>query len=149
MYLSAPYITADSIPDLDEWGWDDFWNCNDWVQWHKAMKQVYGLDQANLTFTDYWNRQGFGAHALGCRTIDSEFRQYVRSVGLWETVWAGAEGLKYVLQPAGQIMETGGKVGQALAKTVEVTSQSLKYIVPIALVGGVVALLIRLGRQPR
>lgn len=140
-YLSedGSLITADSIPDLDGWGWDTYWGCNQWVQWHKANRQKYGLQQANDKFVRFWNQQGFGAHALGCRTIDSPFRKYVRRVGLWEAVWEGAEGLKLILQPAGQILQTGGAVGQGIGQGLEVTSQALKYIIPIVASGIILA----------
>lgn len=126
-------ITADSVPDLDDWGWDSFWGCDEWITWHKAMKRKYGLKNANIRFATEWNKQGFGAHALGCRTIDSDFRQYVRANGLLEIVWQSAEGLKYLFQPIGTILETGAAVGGGIAKGLQTTGKSLKYVFPIAI----------------
>lgn len=135
-------ITADSIPDLDEWGIDDYWSCNDWITWHKAVTQKYGLDNANLVFAKFWNEQTFGAHALGCRTVDSEFRQYVASVGLYEIVWKGAGGLKYLLQPVGAVMQTGGSIGTQVLQGLQTTSKGLGIIVPLLAFGTVGLLLV-------
>jgi len=133
-------ITAESIPDLDEWGIDDYWSCADWITWHKALTQKYGLTNANLLFAEFWNKQGFGAHALGCRTVDSSFRQYIESVGLYETVWQGAGGLKYILQPVGAVMQTGGSIGSQILQGLETTSKGLGGLIPVLAIGGVVLL---------
>jgi len=136
-YLSenGEVITADSTPDLDTWGWDSFWGCDQWVLWHRLNKKKYGSVEANKKFTYYWNEQGFGAHALGCRTVDSDFRNYVRAEGMWDMVWQSAEGLKLILQPAGSILETGGTVGAGIGQGLEATSQVLKWLLPIAATG--------------
>ncbi len=129
-------ITADSIPDLDEWGWDTFWGCDQWVMWHKALEQKYGREGANEVFAEFWNRQSFGAHALGCRTIDSDFRDYVKSVGLWEVVWQSAEGLKYIFKPIGTVLQTGEVIGTGAAKGLQTAGKGLKFIVPLAILTG-------------
>ena len=134
-------ISADSIPDLDDWGWDSFWGCDEWVKWHKALRQKYGLESANQIFAEWWNKQTFGAHALGCRTIDSDFRTYVRSVGLWEIVWQGAEGLKYLLKPIGTVIQTGEVIGTGAARGLQTAGKGLKFLIPIA----TIALLVGLG----
>ena len=40
-------ITENSVPNMDNWGWDDYWNCEDWVQWHKIMKSKKGKQYAD------------------------------------------------------------------------------------------------------
>lgn len=43
--MSALYfdkITADSTPVLDGWGWDDYWDSEDWIQWYKLLLKKYG-----------------------------------------------------------------------------------------------------------
>ena len=84
--------------------------------------------------------QGFGAHALGCRTVDADFRAYVRQAGLYEIVWAGAGGLKYLLQPVGAVMETGAVVGTAAAKGARTTGKALSFLVPLAAVAVIIGL---------
>ena len=126
-------ITAQSVPDLDDWGWDSFWDCADWITWHKALAQAYGKDAALLKFATEWNKQGMGAHALGCRTVDSDFRTYINSVGLYDVVWQSAGGFKYVLQPIGSVMQTAGNVGGGLLKGLDTTTTTFKYLVPALL----------------
>ena len=135
IYLSqGGIITADSVPDLDDWGVDDFWSCTQWVEWHKAMVKKYGNENANIRFAHFWNQQGFGAHALGCRTVDAGFRHYIQGIaGLQEIVWQGAGGLKYLLQPIGTVMQTGGAVGTAVAQGLQTSAKAGKYLIPALL----------------
>lgn len=130
-------ITADSVPDLDEWGWDDWWTCDQWLQWHALREIAYGLTDANNTFVDYWNQQSMGAGALSCRTFNSNFRQYCESKGLLGRLYDGGE----IMQPVGSVLETAGDVGSAIGDTVtnladaaSNTSGTLKWLIPLILI---------------
>jgi hypothetical protein len=43
--------TWNTVPDYDEWGRDTYWNADDWITWHKLLKQHFGQDRANII----WN----------------------------------------------------------------------------------------------
>ena len=32
-------IDAYSQPDYDDWGWDDYWDINDWKNWYDALEK--------------------------------------------------------------------------------------------------------------
>tara|TARA_R100000231_G_scaffold112229_2_gene83211 strand:+ start:1222 stop:1671 length:450 start_codon:yes stop_codon:yes gene_type:complete len=51
-------ITAQSTPDYDSFGVDDYWTCNDWMIWHTRLKAEYGLTTANEIWMTAWNEQG-------------------------------------------------------------------------------------------
>jgi len=125
-------ITADSIPDLDSWGWDSFWGCDEWVMWHKANKAKYGANVAGEKFAEYWNKQTMGAHALDCRTIDSSFRDYIERNGLHDVVWESAGWFAPILDTSGKGFDTVKKGGKVL-----------KWV----LIGGASALVIYGGYQ--
>lgn len=42
-------ITADSKPDFDDWGPDDYWSLKDWVDWHKALVNKYSDKTQKIT----------------------------------------------------------------------------------------------------
>lgn len=73
-------ITADSTPDYDDWGMDDYWSLADWVEWHKQLRNKYSSDnkeakteidgtyylikwntKADQIWLDAWKKQSFNA----------------------------------------------------------------------------------------
>ena len=46
-------ITENSVPNMDDWGWDNYWNCQDWIEWHKIINcrnrfcRIYSLQKSN------------------------------------------------------------------------------------------------------
>jgi len=125
-------ITADSIPDLDDWWFDEWWTCDQWIMWHKANKKKYGQAVANQKFMEYWNQQTFGAGALDCRTFDSKFRAYITRNNLYDAVYEGAGLFKHVLGPIGGASDVVG----GASRTLGAFGRALPWIVGISL-GGV------------
>jgi hypothetical protein len=68
--------TWNTAPDYDTWGSDLYWNCDDWITWHKFLKEHFGSERANLIW-NYAYAQGtqFAKH-YDCRTLNSNFRSY-------------------------------------------------------------------------
>lgn len=131
IYLSETgvMITADSEPDLDDWGWDEWWDCDEWITWHKLMKRRYGKLYANQKFAYWWNEQTTGAGPLDCRTLNSSFRAYIERNDLHSAVWEGAGIFEAVLDPVGSV----GDVGTGLIRGVSRTGRALKWIIPTAI----------------
>ena len=103
-------ITADSLPDLDDDGWDTWWTCSQWVMWHKANKRKYGKAVADQKFGVWWNKQDTGSGPLDCRTFNYEFRKYIAANNLQDIVWEGAGILGNIFKPVGAAGDviTGG-----------------------------------------
>jgi hypothetical protein len=55
-------INADSYPDYDEWGWDDYWKLPDWQTFYDKLIGKYGADEGSRRWLDAWHRQTWGAH---------------------------------------------------------------------------------------
>src|SRR3990167_2161921 len=87
-------ITENSIPNLDDWGWDDYWKIDDWIEWHKIMKEKNGLDAANTKFLTYWNKQSTGANPIDARSFDSNFRDYARKNKFFDNLFSGVGWIK-------------------------------------------------------
>lgn len=111
-------ITAQSIPDYDEWGSDSYWTCQEWVLWHKALKAAYGKQQADVIFQNAWdNRSAFG-HELVCSLYDSEFISYFKSQGYSWDIVSGA-----IIT----VSDVAGNIGDAASNLTSL----LKWIVPV------------------
>ena len=79
---SGRTITAESTPVYDGWGFDDHWQCYDWIQWHKAMKRKYGLQKANDRFAEAWNKQSVWDKPYNWCKYDNEFSAYLKEQGM-------------------------------------------------------------------
>jgi hypothetical protein len=75
-------ITWNNAPDYDEWGYDSFWSCDDWMTWHKKLSEHFG----EATATEIWNyafKQTTNLSSnLDCNSFNSTFRAYVKQHNL-------------------------------------------------------------------
>lgn len=92
----------DAIPDLDDWGPDTYWEAADWITWHRAMVQKYGLDKANQAFVSYWQTQTFGAEPINARSFDESFRAYARANGFLDSLYSGSD---VIAEPLGVVTD--------------------------------------------
>ena len=71
-------INWNTAPDYDEWGSDTWWDCQDWIMWHKKLVEHFNKQTAN----DIWNyafaKSGSLSGNLDCRTFNTSFRNYVQ-----------------------------------------------------------------------
>lgn len=133
-------ITADSTPKLDGWGWDTYWDCIDWIEWHKVMKQNKGKEYADATFLEWWNKQTTGAHALDCRSFNQEFRNYFKDEKLLDALYSGLASIAYPIGTVGDIWTSALKSAGFTAKAIENTTKVLKILLPIVLIVVVIIL---------
>lgn len=133
--------SAAAMPDFDDWGWDDYWSADDWIEWHAAMKQEYGLRDANQTFLAYWHEQGFGSATRDARTFDASFREYARANGFLDDLFDGGVGV--LSQPLGwatDILGGGTNVAGNLPGAINAAGNALgavSLIWPLLLVGAI------------
>lgn len=73
-------INADSYPDYDEWGWDDYWSITDWQTFYDKLIVKYGADEGSRRWLDAWARQSWGANPRNART---SIKDWAVSKGLW------------------------------------------------------------------
>lgn len=135
-------ITADTIPDLDDWGFDSFWDCIDWIEWHKIMKSVKGKQVADATFLQYWNMQSTGAHGIDCRSLNNGFRDYFRSQNLLDSLYSGIGVIAQPIGTAGDVAGAAGDVISNVASTASNTSKVLTWLIPTIIVIVVIIVLI-------
>lgn len=118
-------IQYDSVPQLDGWGWGDYWSCEDWVTWHQANVQELGQEQANQKFIYWWDEQDTFANPFSWCKYNSDFYLYFKNQGI-DTGWL----LSKVFVGIDQLAEGIPDLGQGLKNTFKLS----KYILPIALV---------------
>jgi len=126
--------TWNTAPDYDQWGIDTWWNCNDWILWHKFLKEKFGQTKANFLWDYAFSQSGSLSGNLDCRTFNSSFRAYVNQNGLQPYANAGI--FTPVLQGAGTIQDvTGGILGGVSSVF---TSNNVKKIFTVLTIGAVV-----------
>jgi hypothetical protein len=139
-------INWNTAPDYDEWGSDSWWDCQDWIMYHKKLVEHFG----KATAKDIWNyafakSQSFSAN-LDCRTFNSTFRKYFKDNDL--SPYANAGILTPILQgygTASEILEGGLNTTSNVASGVFNTIESVlggdnlkKTINVVLIVGGII-----------
>ena len=132
-------ITADSTPDYDDWGVDDYWGPDEWIQWHKLMKAKYGADDANKRFIIAYQDAGFGAVSFDWRTFNDNFKQYAKDNGFFDALYDGIGGL--IGRGAGLLdttVETGTKTAttviESAGSTISTLAKSAKWVIPAVVI---------------
>lgn len=133
-------ITADSVPNLDDWGWDQWWNIADWLQWHKLNVQKYGMAKANEKFVNAWSQQTFGAHVLEYARFNSSFRNYMKDTAkIWEYLYGGlATVLPEVIDTGSIVVDDAGQIITGATGGAATVGKALKLLVPVAAIGAAV-----------
>jgi len=118
-------ITFDSVPVYDNWGWADYWECADWMAWHKALVQKYGVSAANDRWMSAWQKNSWDAATNWCR-YDPNFVNYMDSQGI-ETS-----------NIISRLWTSTTNVATNVGTGAETLSNVAKYVVPVGLliIGG-------------
>lgn len=135
-------ITADSKPDLDDWGWDDYWGPEHWIEWHKKMKAKYGPDEANQRFIIAYHEASFGAASFDWRTVNSTFKKYAKDNGFYDALYDGLGGLlgkvasvansvvRTSADASETVIDTAGNVVENAGDALTNTTSILKWVIP-------------------
>lgn len=128
-------ITADSTPDYDSWGPDDYWSCEDWITWHKALKAKYGKAEADSKWLAAWNAQDSFEHNYNWCKYAAAFNTYVSTEKL---------AASHLLA---DIFSGVTKIGENAVDTATSTSKILKYLIPTVIVIIVIGAIIYFGKR--
>ena len=161
----ASQITWDSIPKLDDWGWGDFWSCDDLIEWSKALRDHYGNDQGDSIWVDTFDKSTYGSAWINCSTHNDAFRKYVtedtdlasRSTILSKVYKAEGSvnsvlkpvqdvysGIGNVLSGVGNLLSGAGKSINIFGKIVPV----MTILISLMLTAGIGLLIYGLSRNP-
>lgn len=127
--LKENEIRADSIPDLDEWGYDSYWSCQDWMTWYNLQKLYFGKKNADKNFAYYWTQQTVGASPFDCRTFNPTFREFLRKNNLESIAWMDTP-----FRPLLDIAGTPGDVVEDVTEGANTGAKILKYAIPLTVV---------------
>ena len=127
-------ITAQSQPDLDDWGPDSYWGCAQWMNWHIELAKVMPLQQANLVWLTAWEKQTFGAYAKDWCKFDNTFVNYLVNVGLLDTAEPGMI-LPNVLNTGGAVVNAGSQAAQNASSAVNFLTKLIKPALVVGLIG--------------
>lgn len=76
-YFNGVLITADSRPDIDMWGFDDYWEAENWVYWYNRNKDKYGENEARRKWEIYASQNGFGSAFNDWKNTNSAWLDFV------------------------------------------------------------------------
>lgn len=131
-------ITAQSEPDYDEWGWDEYWTCADWMAAHQKRVLAYGVNAANEWFIDRWSAQdGFMAPYNWCK-YDADFANYFNSQGI-NVGWL----LSNVFVTVSNVTQDGLSIIEDTTDSLSKFIETLKPASPFLLAGAIVWLVDR------
>jgi hypothetical protein len=123
-------INADSYPDYDEWGSDDYWKIPEWQKFYDELLKKYGADEGSRRWLDAWWRQGFGANPINNRLSIADWSI---ARGLWNNskkdFYKAGEFIPPSIQNQGQVTTTiDPKTGLSNSNTIGVqpTEEELK-----------------------
>lgn len=134
-----------ATPLFDEWGWGEYWDMNDWLAWHTALKEAYGQPAGNDAWVNAWNsRSGFFRTFGDVRgdwvAFNTTFRNHLQN----HKTSTGITMLEAIQNPVGAIMGTGtetvGSVGESLGNvgtTLTNTTKTISWLLPVALVAAI------------
>jgi hypothetical protein len=74
--------TWNIVPDYDEWGYDTWWSCEEWIMWHKELKKHFGENRAREIWEYAFKRASFGAGTDWCAETNGRFRTYLKENNL-------------------------------------------------------------------
>jgi hypothetical protein len=94
-----PVTTWNTVPNYDEWGNDTYWSCDDWVQYHKLLKDHFGAERAKYIWEFAYGQGTQGASHWDCRTSNNSFRNYANAEGL--NMYSSAGLASIILKPLG------------------------------------------------
>jgi hypothetical protein len=75
-------ITWNSVPDYDEWGYDNYWSCDNWVEYHKKLMAHFGEGTATEIWNYAFEKTSSLSANLSCQSFNSNFRAYAKRYGL-------------------------------------------------------------------
>lgn len=143
-------ITAESTPVYNNF-WDlfnpfnedsDYWDCQDLITWHKALKQKWELDEANRIFIKAFELAPTGANAIDCRSVNAAFKDYAKDQGFYNALFSGVGGLLATGISAGQtVIDAAGNVIENTANTAKKASEYLPYIAALLIILSLIAII--------
>lgn len=123
--IDEPNLTADSVPNVDELGPDNYWGPGTYILWHQLNKQKYGQQIANAKMQDVIARWGTGGVEYDY-CYDRTFNEYFTSQGVdVTTIFCSA-------------VNAVTSTTQNLGDTAAVVTKTFKTLSPFLLVGGLI-----------
>ena len=116
-------ITAQSLPDYDGLGWDNYWTCTDWMIWYGKLKEGFGTEEAKFRWKSAWEKQDSTASPYMWCLYSDEFYEFIRDNEL---------GLSNVIA---DVTSGGGAAITGLFGGLGWFGKNIKWIVPAGLIG--------------
>ena len=134
--MAAQPITATSFPDYDSSGYGSTWTCDDWITWYNALLTVNTPTQANVTWEQYWEGQGFWTENYSFCKYDATFNTFANANGLNDAV----NTLSDVISGGTKAVDNVTTAVVGVSATAANIANIAKYVVPALIVIGSILL---------
>lgn len=126
-----------AIPVLDGWGWGDYWDCDDWITYHKSYKAVLGQAAANDMFIKQFKLQTSDMSPFNWCKYNSTFANYFSSQGIdvGNMISNLVVGTGNVATSVATTATNLGTAAENLSQGISNTTKVASYILPLALLG--------------
>lgn len=128
-----PY-NPNATPDFDEWGPDSYWSMDQWLIWHQSLLEAFGSPTATNIWVEAWNgRSGWGTVGdvrYDWVALNSDFRDYLTQ----HKTSGGITMLAAIQNPLGSLMGTGTDVVASTTTAVINATDTLKWLLPVAII---------------
>ncbi len=138
MAYQGKAITWNDVPDYDEWGVDNYWSCDNWMEWFYALEKHFGKEQARKIWNYGYSRSSFGAHHLICRETNAEFIKFIRDNGLDDNATWLSDVSQTVTLALDDVWTIIGDIfGSVKGATggVKNLASTLRVVIPVAAIG--------------
>lgn len=124
-------IPWNSAPDYDDWGWDDYWTCGQWMEWYDALVAKFGTETARYIWQYAWDKGNqfkfIGGSHLDCR-LNAAFADFAEQNGL------------NVSSVISSVYLGTFEVAESLGEGAKRTATIIAWLIPILLIMAVIAI---------
>lgn len=124
------------LDEIDFWGLfgsEDYWNCAQWVKFHKELVKCFGKEQADLIFEEKWTEQNwFHAWPYSFCKYDSAFVTYFKNNSELDVGHIISDAVVVADEVVSDVLETLPEISEGIKRT----GSTLKYVLPVVLIGG-------------
>ncbi|MGD1046017.1 MAG: hypothetical protein ABR936_11955 [Bacteroidota bacterium] len=139
--MSTAYIntiTANSTPVYGVFF--DYWDQDDWIQWHKALVVANGIALANQIFIKAWNASPWYAKNLDFRDSlfpsNAVFIAYAKANNFYNDLFSGFIGT--IVKSESTVVDTTGNLATGIGNLASGFDAVATYLIPALAVIGIV-----------
>lgn len=139
------------------------WTCTDWIEWFNALNTKYGEAKAKEIWKYFWaagvstiggglgmvqagSGVAYDSVPLDCRTFNTEFRDFIDTYGLIDSVYTG---IGSITKPIGFAVSGVNDIANGVSGitgAIANVGKILKWLIPAVLITVTILMIIKINR---